>query len=151
MAEHFIGNEEVGSSILPMGSMSFDKTKFFDELYSTEISSQKQIDLVFETIGDLLDGLDMEQFDDIMESYGGPRITGKKGGNPNFEAVNDLIRAANPWRMDPAVGLGFITMTFKNQDKYSDYYAYCQSYCGFLESIGKDKLAADVKKRFMLP
>lgn len=156
MAEHFPGKEEVGSSILPMGSkcvsfgMSFDRTKFFADLYATE-NSASAIDLVFETIGDLLDGLDMEQFDDIMQEYGGPRITGAKSNNPNFAAVNDILRVANPWKMDSGVGLSFITMTFRNQDKYSEYLPYCQSYCEFLKSIGKEKLAKDIKKRFILP
>jgi hypothetical protein len=131
-----------------MGSMSFDKDKFFAELYSTETCSQSQIDLVFETIGDLLDGLDMEQFDDIMQELGGPRITGRKSGDPDFEAVNDLLRSANPRKLAPGVGLGFITMTFRNKDKYSEFDAYRQRYCEFLKSIGKQKLAKDVMKRY---
>jgi len=131
-----------------MGSMSFDRDKFFEQLYSTEDDSESQIDLVFETIGDLLDGLDMEQFDDIMEEYGGPRITGQKSKNPNFEAVNDLLRAADPQKMTPGVGLGFITMTLRNQDKYSEFLPYKESYCAFLKSIGKKSLAKDVMKRY---
>jgi hypothetical protein len=128
--------------------MSFDRTKFFADLYALDGNSQSQIDFVFETIGDLLDGLDMEQFDDIMEDLGGPRITGRKGGNPNFDAVNDLLRVANPWKLDPGVGLGFITMTFRNKDRYSEFDAYRQSYCEFLKSVGKQKLAKDVMKRY---
>jgi hypothetical protein len=130
--------------------MSFDRTKFFDSLYSAENSSAA-IDIVMETIGDLLDGLDMEQFDDIMQEYGGPRITGAKSRNPDFDAVNEILRVANPWKMDSGVGLSFITMTFRNQSKYSEYMPYLQSYCEFLISVGKKKLAKDIKKRFMLP
>jgi hypothetical protein len=128
--------------------MSFDRTKFFADLYAAE-DSQDAIEVIMETISDLLDGLDMEQFDDIMEEYGGPRITGQKSKSPNFEAVNEILRVANPWKMEPGVGLSFITMTFRNQEKYSEYLPYCESYYEFLLSVGKEKLAKDIKKRFM--
>lgn len=127
--------------------MSFDKDKFFADLYSME-DGDGAIDLVFETISDLLDGLDMEQFDDIMQEYGGPRITGHKSVDPDFETINDLLRVADPWELSSSVGLGFITMTFKNQDKYSEFLPYRERYCLFLKSIGKYKLAKDVVKRY---
>ena len=125
-----------------------DREIFFKKLYAAETTSAA-IDLIMETISDLLDGLDMKEFDDIMEEYGGPRITGCRVGNPNFEAVNDILRVANPWKMEPGVGLSFITMTFRNQERYSEYLPYCESYCEFLIKTGKKKLSKDVRKRFM--
>jgi hypothetical protein len=134
-----------------MGSMSFDRTKFFADLYANSDNSQEQIEFVMETISDLLEGLDWKEFDDGMQQMGGPRLFGRgdEVGDPKFDEINDILRVANPRKLDPAVGLAFITMTFKNQDKYSEYNAYKESLCAFFESIGKKKLAKDVRKRFM--
>jgi hypothetical protein len=125
-----------------MGSMSFDRTKFFADLYAKSDNSQEQIEFVMETISDLLEGLDWKEFDDGMQQMGGPRLFGRgdEVGDPKFDEINDILRVANPRKLDPAVG---------HQDKYSEYNAYKESLCAFFESIGKKKLAKDVRKRFM--
>lgn len=149
MAKHSLGKGESGSSILPMGSMNFDKDKFLEKLYATE-DTDGGIDFVMETISNLLDGLDWQQFDEGMQELGGPRLftKGDETCSPNFEVINSILRVANPRKMTPGVGLAIITMTFRNQDKYSEYNAYKESYCAFLKSIGKKKLAKDVMKRY---
>lgn len=131
--------------------MNFDRTKFFADLYAKDGNSQLQLEFVMESISDLLEGLDWKEFDDGMEEMGGPRLfgSGKEVGDPKFDTINNILRVANPWKLDSAVGLTFISMTFKNQDKYSEYLPYCESYCEFLKSIGKKSLAKDIKKRFM--
>lgn len=129
--------------------MSFDRDAFLEELYA-ETRSQHGIDLVMDTLSTLMDGLDWQQFDGIMQSYGGPRLftDGKEKCNPAFEQINNLLRVVNPWKLPPSVGLSFLSMLWQNKEELSEYNAYKESFCHYLESIGKNSLSKDVKKRY---
>jgi hypothetical protein len=118
----------------------FDVATFLSKVYGMT-QTDEALDFIMDEMSNLLEGLDWKQFDDGMQELGGPRLFGDgQVGNPQFEAINGILKEADPWKMSDTVTLTFLVMTFKNKDRYSEYWP-------FIKKVKKRFLETGDRKR----
>lgn len=79
--------------------------EFLERVYAEKRDSYA-LDIVFRGVDDILDGHSFAAMDQFMVEHGGPAIFGEKAENPDFAALDDILRALDLDRLSVTVMLG---------------------------------------------
>lgn len=96
---------------------------FFDKLYA-EDRTPYAIDLVFDLVDDLLDGYSFQSMDEFMTKNGCAPVFGHTATNPNFEALNQILREVDLTKINSSVALSFLSAPFSARDHLTGWKTY---------------------------
>jgi hypothetical protein len=125
---------------------------FLEELYATsETRMRAGIDLVFNTIFDLMDGLGESQFNDTMVALGGPLVFKEKEGSiaPQWPVIDEILKHADPWKMPDSVSIALLSTTFLNKEWLSEYFPYVDRLRKRLRETGDRRRVKELLKGFI--
>ncbi len=94
--------------------------EFLERVYA-EKRDGHALDIVFKGVDDILDGHCFAAMDQFMVEHGGPVIFGEKAENPDFAALDEILKALDLDRVSVTVMLGFLGAPFTARRHLKEY------------------------------
>ncbi len=116
---------------------------FLSKLYA-EDRIPYALDLIFNLVGDLLDGYSFQSMDAFMVKHGCLPVFGHVAENPNFAALDAVIRDVDLTRVSSTVALGFLSAPYPARKHLKEYLPYRERFRKHLIKTQSRKYAKDL-------
>ncbi len=116
---------------------------FFEKLYA-EHRIPYALDLIFKLVDDLLDDYSFQSMDEFMARHGSLPVFYHEAKNPNFAALDAVIRDVDLTRVSSTVALGFLSAPYSARAHLKEYAPYRERFRKHLIKTQSRKYAKDL-------